>query len=86
MCLAIPGKIIEFFDLTADIKMARVDFDGIIKNICIEWIDVNPGDYLMAHAGVAICKIDKDEAEKTISKFKEVMLSIETGKDRDYGI
>lgn len=48
MCLAIPGKIIRITE--ADEKnprMATVDFGGIIRTICIEWVDTQNGDYIL---------------------------------------
>ena len=49
MCLAIPGKIISI-DTAHELKMATVDFHGVRKEICIEWIDAGIGDYILAHA------------------------------------
>lgn len=36
MCLAIPGKIVSIDRTEPELTMARVDFSGIIKNICID--------------------------------------------------
>ena len=54
MCLAVPGKIISIDRSIPEMTMAKVDFGGILKNICIEWVDVKQGDYILAHAGIAI--------------------------------
>ncbi|MEG1427152.1 MAG: HypC/HybG/HupF family hydrogenase formation chaperone [Oscillospiraceae bacterium] len=72
MCLAVPGKILTIDDSTPELRMARTDFGGIIKNICIQWVEVAVGDYILAHAGMAITVIDAEEAEKTLQAF-EVM-------------
>ena len=53
MCLAVPGKIISIDRSIPEMTMAKVDFGGILKNICIEWVDVIQGDYILAHAGLA---------------------------------
>mgnify|MGYP000813293464 CR=1 FL=1 len=50
MCLAVPGKIISIDRSIPEMTMAKVDFGGILKNICIEWVDVKQGDYILAHA------------------------------------
>ena len=34
--------------------------------------DVKVGDFIIVHAGFAIEKLDKEEAEKTIALFKEI--------------
>ena len=49
MCLAIPGKIISIDRSEPELAMARVDFSGITKNICIQWVDVTERDYILAH-------------------------------------
>ena len=45
MCLAVPGKIISIDRSIPEMTMAKVDFGGILKNICIEWVDVKQGLY-----------------------------------------
>jgi hydrogenase expression/formation protein HypC len=72
MCLAVPGKIIEIDTSNVDLKMAKVSFGGIIKNICIEWLpDTVEGDYILAHAGTALNKIDAMDAEATLQIFDQ---------------
>lgn len=52
MCLAIPGRIVSIDDSIPELKMAKVDFSGIVKSICVQWVDVSIGDYVLAHAGM----------------------------------
>ena len=67
MCLAVPGKIISIDDSNPELKMAKVNFGGITKNICIQWIDdALIDDYIIVHAGFALNKVDAAEAEETI--------------------
>lgn len=70
MCLAVPGKIISIDRSIPELTMAKVDFGGIQKNICIQWIDVAEGDYILAHAGMAISVLDTKEAEETLEDLK----------------
>lgn len=72
MCLAIPGKIISIDRSEPELAMARVDFSGIIKNICIQWVDVTEGDYILAHAGMAISVVNAREAEETLEDLKKL--------------
>lgn len=72
MCLAIPGKIISIDRTEPELTMARVDFGGIIKNICIQWVDVEEGDYVLAHAGMAISVVDATEAEETLEDLQKL--------------
>lgn len=78
MCLAVPGKIISIDDSIPEMKMARVAFGGIVKTICIQWIDAREGDYILAHAGMAISAIDTEEAEITLRTFEEIANSIDS--------
>lgn len=47
MCLAVPGKILSIDNSIPELRMAKVDFGGIIKKICIQWVDVSIGDYVL---------------------------------------
>ncbi|GAB6122807.1 HypC/HybG/HupF family hydrogenase formation chaperone [Dysgonomonas termitidis] len=77
MCLAVPGKIISIDDSIPELRMAKVDFGGMMKNVCIQWVEANEGDYILAHAGMAISLIDAGEAEKTLADFKTIARSLE---------
>ena len=77
MCLAVPGKILSVDASISELKMAKVDFGGVIKSICVQWLDVSLGDYIIAHAGMAISKIDKEEAEQTLDDFETISRSLE---------
>ena len=72
MCLAIPGRIIKKDTSTDSLTMAKVEFGGVIKDICIQWVDASPGDYVLAHAGVAITKVDENEALLTLQDFEKI--------------
>ena len=77
MCLAVPGKIVSIDASVSELKMAKVDFGGIVKSICVQWMDVETGDYVLAHAGMAISKINKEEAEQTLADFEAISRSLE---------
>ena len=73
MCLAIPGKIVSIDERNSDLKMAKVNFGGVMKDICIQWVsDVQIGDYVLAHVGFALNKIDQKDAEETIEILKQM--------------
>ncbi|GHU58858.1 hydrogenase assembly protein HypC [Bacteroidia bacterium] len=76
MCLAVPGKILSLDCSIPELRMATVDFGGISKKICIQWVEAGVGDYILAHAGMAITQIDPVEAEKTLNEFETMALSI----------
>ena len=74
MCLAIPGKILSVDDSIPELKMAKVDFSGIVKNICVQWVDVSIGDYVLAHAGMAISVVNAEEAEEPLKDLKQLTI------------
>jgi hydrogenase expression/formation protein HypC len=72
MCLAIPGKIISIAPTVDEaFKTGKVSFGGIQKdvNLCM-LSDVEVGDYVLVHVGVAIGKVDEEEANKVFSYLK----------------
>ncbi|MBD5244001.1 MAG: HypC/HybG/HupF family hydrogenase formation chaperone [Barnesiella sp.] len=72
MCLALPGKVIEVTD-DGLLRMALVDFCGVCRNVCVDTVDsVSPGDYVVAHAGVAISVLDEATALATIDDLKKM--------------
>lgn len=74
MCLAVPGKIISIDNSNTELKMAKVNFGGILKDACIQWLDdVKEGDYIIVHAGFALNKLNADEAEETIRLLNEMI-------------
>lgn len=72
MCLAVPGKIVSIDRSVPDQAMAKVDFSGITKDICIQWVDATEGDYILAHAGMAISVVNAREAEETLEDLKKL--------------
>jgi hydrogenase expression/formation protein HypC len=74
MCLAIPGKIQSIETIyNGMVRMAKVSFGGIIKEASLEMLpSANVGDYVLVHVGVAISKINEEEAAKTFEYLKEI--------------
>ena len=57
MCVGLPAKILTMKD-----GMAVVDAHGARREISAELIeDLEPGDYVMVHAGIAIARITEEE-------------------------
>lgn len=72
MCLAVPGKIISISS-EEGLKMAKVSFNGVIKDISVEWVqEARVGDYIIAHAGSALTILNIKEAEETIELFRQI--------------
>ncbi|MAU17392.1 MAG: HypC/HybG/HupF family hydrogenase formation chaperone [Muricauda sp.] len=74
MCLAIPGKI-KSIELQHNglVRMAKVSFGGIMKEASLEMLpDANVDDYVLVHVGVAISKVNEEEAKKTFEYLEEI--------------
>ena len=67
MCVAYPGKVIE---VAGD--HARVDFTGSRVEVNISMVPVQPGDYVLVHAGMAIQKVQPEEGALWADLFKEI--------------
>ena len=72
MCLAVPGKLISIDDTSA-LKMGKVDFDGVITDICLEFLpEAQIGDYVLAHVGTALTLLDEEDALATLEALREL--------------
>ena len=72
MCLGVPAKVIELYE-TNGIKMAKVDFGGIIKEACMEYLpEIKVGDYTIIHVGFGLSILDEKEAMETIDLLNQI--------------
>lgn len=70
MCLAVPARVISVQEHTA-----KVDFGGIQREVVITLIEekLEPGDYILIHAGFAIQKIDEKTAITILETWNEIL-------------
>ena len=60
MCVGLSGRVVAVNKDTA-----LIDASGARREVSAELLDdLEPGDYVMVHAGVAIAKITPDEENK----------------------
>ena len=71
MCLGFPGKIISI----DEDNVAIIDISGTRREVCLDVVDedVSVGDYVIAHAGYAIHKIDEALALEKLAMLKEII-------------
>lgn len=61
MCVGLSAKVLKIKDGTA-----LIDASGARRTVSAELLDsLEPGDYVMVHAGVAIAKITDSDAAET---------------------
>ncbi len=54
-------------------KMGRVSFSGIVKDVCLEYEpEADVGDYVIVHVGFAISRLDEEEAMQVFSFLDEM--------------
>jgi hydrogenase expression/formation protein HypC len=70
MCLAIPALIVE-----KQGNLARASIGGIVREISLEIVDrpAEIGDYVLVHAGFAIHRLEKEDAEETLRIMQEML-------------
>jgi hydrogenase expression/formation protein HypC len=74
MCLALPGKVISIDESNPNLKTAKVNFNGVVKDVTVQWIDdLKVGDYVIVHVGFALNKIDEKEAIETFRIINEMV-------------
>ena len=66
MCLAIPLRLVS-----VEGKHAVGEAGGLTQNTRIDFIPgAAPGDYVMVHAGFAIEKLTKEQAEENLASLQ----------------
>lgn len=69
MCLAVPMRVIMI-----DGEMAVCEIDGVRREASLMMVDgVEINDYLLIHAGFAIERLDKVEAEETLRLMRDLL-------------
>ncbi len=75
MCLAVPGQVVEWLERVPPFATAAVEFGGIRRQISMECIpEAEIGDYVLVHAGIAISRIDPDEAARVLETLRQLDL------------
>jgi hydrogenase expression/formation protein HypC len=68
MCVGLSAKVVSI-----DKGTALIDASGVKRKVSAELLDdLEPGDYVMVHAGIAIAKITEDVAEETGRLMEEL--------------
>ncbi len=73
MCLAIPGKIESVRNDGTLERMGQVTFGGVAKEVNLAFVpEAQVGDYVIVHVGVAISRLDEDEALKVFEYLQQM--------------
>ncbi len=72
MCLAIPGRILSVSGDEPFMRVGRVDFGGVVKEVNLAFVpEASVDDYVVVHVGCALTKIDPEEARRTLALLAE---------------
>ena len=74
MCLAVPGKVVEWLDRDPLFAAAWVEFGGVRRRVSMACVpEARLSDYVLVHAGVAITRVDAEEAARMWSLLAECL-------------
>ena len=66
MCLAIPGRVVEFMPESSG-ALALVEVSGVKRQVNVDLLreeGLSTGDWVLIHVGFAMSKISSDAAEE----------------------
>ena len=73
MCLAVPGKIESMSGNDPLMRIGKVNFGGIIKEINMAYVpEAEIGQYVLVHVGFAISVMDEAEAQETLDYLRQI--------------
>ena len=68
MCVGLAAKVVKVKG-----NIALVDASGARRQVSAELIEnLDPGDYVIVHAGTAIAKISSDDIEETTELLEDL--------------
>ncbi|MEJ2671183.1 MAG: HypC/HybG/HupF family hydrogenase formation chaperone [Deltaproteobacteria bacterium] len=68
MCLAIPMRLVE-----VDGPVAVAEVDGVSRQVRLDLLpEAVLGDYVLIHAGLAIARVDAEQAEETLALLRNL--------------
>jgi hydrogenase expression/formation protein HypC len=71
MCLTVPARVVR-----VEGAMAWIDDNSVERQISLAVIGaINPGDYVLHHAGLALKRIEPDEAQEILALLQEIELA-----------
>ncbi|MEZ9820637.1 HypC/HybG/HupF family hydrogenase formation chaperone [Shewanella sp. 10N.286.45.A1] len=76
MCLSIPSQVVEIHQGEESVT---VDTMGVKRKVSSHLM-TEPlilGDYVLIHIGFVMNKIDKEDAQESLSLYKEIVAKIE---------
>lgn len=71
MCLGVPGRVVQWLDRDPLLARAEVEFAGVRRECHLACVpDVQVGDYVVVHAGIAISRVDAAAARLLLEELR----------------
>ncbi len=73
MCMGIPGQIVEIIDPVH--RLARAEVSGQLRQVNLGLLSPDEGavgDWVLVHAGLAVSRMEPDEARSALEFLKEL--------------
>ena len=86
MCLGVPGRVVEWVDRDPTFPKAKIEFGGVARVCSMACVpDVEVGQYVVVHAGIAISRIDETAARLALEELRHFGLADELEDIRNSG-
>lgn len=74
MCLGVPGQILDVQE--GPLRIARVAFGPTVKEVSLACVpEASVGEWVVVHAGLALERLDEEEARHVFESLKELEAS-----------
>ena len=68
----VPGKIVRWLDNDPTFGRAEIEFEGVRRECHMACVpEAVEGDYVVVHAGIAISRINEQEAQRVLQELRE---------------
>jgi hydrogenase expression/formation protein HypC len=73
MCLAVPGQIKSISGEDPLLRMGKVNFGGILKEVSLAYVpEAVVGDYVIVHVGFALSILDEEDARQVFEYLRQI--------------
>ena len=73
MCLAIPGELVEIVSSDPLMRIGRVRFGGIVKEVNLAYVpEAEIGDFVTVHVGFGLSVVNREEAARVFTYLREI--------------
>jgi hydrogenase expression/formation protein HypC len=71
MCVAVPGRVVSREE-RGELPMAQVESGGLRSEACLVYVpEARVGDWVLVHLGMALQRIDEEEALRHLALLAE---------------